>query len=308
MYLNNNIKGIIWKVCACFCFAIINCIVRYLSGGSPLECNNPLPITMIVFFQNIIALSIILPIIKGNKHISIFSKYSFLHIVRVISSVLGVITMYISFKYLPISEVIALGFLGPLITIFSSSIILKENMNITRIFAILFSIIGSILILRPDKIFLNYEYYNLIILLPILSTLFFVIAKLLTRYLAYKKESPEKLVSYLLIFMVPVSFIIAVFDWKSPNVANVPWLMLLGIFAMIAHYSFSKAYALSEVSFLMPFGFTKFLSSVLIGYYIFSEIPRSIDIWLGIIFIFISIVIAISKKNIYYKTKNNNKN
>ena len=201
---------------------------------------------------------------------------------------------------MPISEVIALGFLGPIITIFSSSFFLKEKINLTRMFAILFSIIGSTLILRPDKILLNYEYYNLIIILPLFSTLFFVVSKLLTRFLAYKKESPEKLVSYLLIFMVPVSFFIATFDWVIPNTYNFPLLFLLGIFSTIAHYTFSKAYALSEVSFLMPFGFTKFLSSVLIGYYIFSEVPRSIDIWIGIIFIFISIIIAISKKNIYY--------
>ena len=77
--------------------------------------------------------------------------------------------MYISFKYLPISEVIALGFLGPIITILSSSFFLKEKINLTRMSAILFSIIGSTLILRPDKILLNYEYYNLIITLPLLS-------------------------------------------------------------------------------------------------------------------------------------------
>ena len=281
MYLNNNIKGILWKVCACFCFAIINCIVRYLSGGSPLEYENSLPITMIVFFQNIIALIIMLPVLINKGYSPFSTKYGFLHLTRVLSSVLGVITMYISFKYLPISEVIALGFLGPLITIISSNFILKEKMNITRIFAILFSIIGSVLILRPDKILLNHEYYNLIILLPLFSTLCFVIAKLLTRYLAYKKESPEKLVSYLLILMVPVSFFIAIFDWKTPCIFNYPWLLLLGLMAVIAHYSFSNAYALSEVSFLMPFGFTKFFSSALIAYYIFSEIPRSIDIWIG---------------------------
>lgn len=300
MHLSNNIKGILWKLCACFCFAVINCIVRYLSGGSPLECKNPLPVTMIVFFQNIVALLVILPMILKKKSAPFLAKYKTLHIIRVLSSVLGVVTMYISFKYLPVPEVIALGFLGPLITILSSSIILKEKMNITRILAITFSILGSTLILRPDKILLKYEYYNLITVLPLFSTALFVIAKLLTRYLAYKKESPETLVCYLLILMVPVSFIIAVFDWETPALSHYPWLFLLGSIAMLAHYSFSNAYALSEVSFLMPFGFTKFLSSVLIGYYIFSEIPRSVDIWIGLIFIFISMFIAISKKNIYY--------
>jgi drug/metabolite transporter (DMT)-like permease len=208
--------------------------------------------------------------------------------------------MYISFKYLPVSEVIALGFLGPIITIISSRIILKEKMNITRILAIIFSIIGSILILRPDKILINYNYYNLIIILPLFSTLFFVISKLLTRHLAYKKESPEKLVSYLLILMVPVSFVFAVLEWQYPHACHIPWLVFLGFLAMAAHYSFSNAYALSEVSFLMPFGFTKFISSTMIGYFVFSEVPRSMDIWIGIIFIFISIIVAISKKNIYY--------
>ena len=95
--LNNNIKGILWKICACFCFAIINGIVRYLSGGSPIECINPLPIPIIVFFQNFIALIIILPFLLKTYNYSLNLNFKFLHLIRVISSVLGIITMYISF-------------------------------------------------------------------------------------------------------------------------------------------------------------------------------------------------------------------
>ena len=298
--LPDNIKGILWKICACFCFAMINCIVRYLTGGSPIECYKPLPITIIVFFQNLIALVMIMPLVLRKYNYGFYTNFKLLHLFRVLSSVLGIIMMYMSFKYLPVSEVIALSFLGPIITIVTSHIILKEKMNNTRKITILFSVIGSLLILRPDKILSNYNYYNLIIILPLFSTIFFVISKFLTRYLAFKKESPEILVSYLLIFMVPVSLFFASLEWEAPEFYHMPWLILLGFLATAAHYSFSSAYALSEVTFLMPFGFAKFILSALIGYYFFSEIPRSFDIWIGIIFIFISLVIAISKKNIYY--------
>ena len=68
-------------------------------------------------------------------------------------------------------------------------------------------------------------------------------------------------------------------------------VIILGFLTAIAHFSFSKAYQLAEVTFLMPIGFIKFFLSTLIGYLAFAEIPYTPSSWIGMIIIFFSILL-----------------
>ena len=74
--INNNINlkynklyiGIFWKIASFFCFAGVNSSVRYLSVGSSLPLDAPLPIYTIMFFQNTIGTIILLPMLSLHFH------------------------------------------------------------------------------------------------------------------------------------------------------------------------------------------------------------------------------------------------
>jgi drug/metabolite transporter (DMT)-like permease len=118
-------------------------------------------------------------------------------------------------------------------------------------------------------------------LLPLVAAMCFASSKLASRYLASRGESPKSLTAYLLLFMVPISFIPAYFQWMVPSFEHIPWLVLMGLFTYGAHFAFSKAYALAEVTVLMPFGIAKFILSISIGYFAFSELPQTWQMWIG---------------------------
>jgi drug/metabolite transporter (DMT)-like permease len=294
--------GIFWKVISCFCFAGVNAIVRYLSGGSSVPVNTALPTYMIMFFQNAIGTLMILPLILNNKLIlnSIFAtKHYKLHIIRIITAVLGIGFWYLSLQYIPMAQVVALSFAAPFITIFGAIIFLRETINLCRIIVIFLSIIGCFLIARPDLGLGDPSYIGWLAMLPLIATVIFTIDKLITRKLLLYGESPAELTLLLIAFTAPLCLVPATFyGWQTPDAAHWPWLVLLAILGVGAHFTFSKAFSYAEVTILMPFTITKLLFCGLIGYLAFSEVPKTLDMWGGILIATLSaIILNYDKRN-----------
>ena len=99
----------------------------------------------------------------------------------------------------------------------------------------------------------------------------------------------------LLILMVPFSLFPALMNWVTPSLYHWPWLIALGILSTGANYCLTKSLSIGEVSFVMPFGFSKILFSALVGYLAFGEFPQGWSIWLGFAIIFLSVMLLSSK-------------
>jgi drug/metabolite transporter (DMT)-like permease len=129
------------------------------------------------------------------------------------------------------------------------------------------------------------------------------LSKLLTRKLVLLGAKPAPLTAILLLFMTPVSLPLALLDWQTPSALQWPWLLLLGLLAALSHLSFAKAYQLAEVTFLAPFGFSKFIVGTLIGYLVFAEFPNSWSLWIGMLIIGFSLGLLPYKMPLYSEAK-----
>ncbi len=280
-WLSLSWQGAFWKIMSCAAFAAINGVVRYLSGGAEFGPDTPLPGSMIMFFQNVFGTLLLFPLI-WKTGISSIRHYPVLHFLRIFAAVLGIWLWYLTLQNMPIATGVALTFTGPVFTVICASIFLKERLDRQRIIAICLSLAGAFIISRPDiALFDTEQYLGWVVFFPLASALVLAWNKLITRKLANLGETPEALATYLLLFMTPVSLIPALQNWTTPSLEHWPWLFLLGLFAAIAHLSFSRAYKLAEVTFLTPFGFSKFLFSMLVGYCCFTETP-SVSLFLGL--------------------------
>jgi drug/metabolite transporter (DMT)-like permease len=293
-------QGAGWKIFSCACFAGINGIVRYWSGGSGETNIETLPVNVMMFFQNVFGTLFLLPwILKLGVH-NLKTRHPGLHFMRVTTAVAGIYLLYLALQYMPIAKAIALSFTGPIFTIIGAWFILREKIGLQRFLAILLSLTGAFIISRPD-IPLNGEtqIIGLSLLFPLGSALTLAFSKLLTRKLARMGEKPTSLAAYLLILMAPISLLPALYEWVTPSLIHWPWLVLLGALATAAHLSFSKAYQLADVTFLTPFGFSKFFLSTLVGYIAFSELPLALSLWVGIACILGSIILIGYKMPLY---------
>ncbi len=301
--LKSQMLGALWKVASCFCFAAINGIVRYISGGSGHE-DMGLPIYVIIFFQNLVGTLFMLPFIYNGGWKGLYTERPLLHTMRVISAVAGVGLWYWGVYYLPLAHAVALSFTGPIFTVIGAHFFLKEKITVNRAMAILVCFVGAFIVSRPDRILMGAEdSLGMAALLPFGAAIAFAVSKLLSRVLASQGESAESMTFYLLVLMAPLSLVPASYAWVMPSTEYWPWLAAMGIFAAGAHYALTKALAAAEVSFVMPFGYSKIIMSAMIGYVAFGETPKSMTIWIGSLIIFLSVtILSFPEKKIKLQT------
>lgn len=270
-FLNTSpaVRGALWKVSSFLFFSAINGIVRYLSQTSEAAGQIPLPAYEVAFFQNLFGLIFLIPWIVQQKLHSLQTHSPTLQFLRILLSAIGVVLWYISLTYMPLAQAVALMFLGPLITVIGAKIFLKERLSKERSLAILIGFVGGGIISHTT---LSLGSITLAAILPILAATCFSGATLMVRRLA-EKDSPQLIVTYLLVFMAPVLFIPTYFYGVWPELWQWPWLLIMGGCAAGAHLCLNHAYACAEVSYLAPYGFTKWFASTLIGLIAFAEIP-----------------------------------
>lgn len=306
-HLPKSYLGAIYKIVASLSFALVNLCVRFLSGGAHFFDIEPLPYTQIAFLQNFVGLIFLLPMffLRNKKDFNKTKNFT-LKAGYVLFAVMGLILWYGSLHYLPLTTCVSLGFLGPIFTIFGCFVFLNENLTYLRVISLFTGIMGAFLITRPDRIFNDPEFFleGIIVMLPILSTLMWVISKLFGRVLAKRGESAQNMTFYMLIFMAPVSFIPSIADWITPSLSQIFWVMVISFLSTLAHFCLARSYGLSELSFLMPFGFVRLLASGFLGYIFFNEIPHGIGSWLGMTIVLLSLVILAFDRKIYLKPEN----
>lgn len=286
-------QAIFWKILSCACFAALNCLIRYLKGNSSLPLSAPLPAYVLDFFQNLFAVLLLLPwLLKKRASLTIQPSKNLLllHAARVLLGLMGVGAWYAAFEYLPVAQCLALSFVGPIFTMLGASVWLKEKLSWNRQLALLLSFVGAFLVNRPDAAIDRTQWPIWSSFLPILAAFGFAMTNLLSRKLSLQGENSEKLTWTLLVWTLPLSLIAAAQNWVFPHPEHWFWLILLGLFSACAQIAYNKAYALAEVSLLLPFGCSKHVLSLILAYLIFGELPRTAAFWLGSMVLLCSLV------------------
>lgn len=289
-----KLMGTAWKLVACLAFALVNVMVRYLTGGSGAD--HHLSPTVVTLFEYIFAASIMLPVLLYRAHgdMGAFkTRYVKKHLIRLVAAASGVIMFYAALQAMPISQAVALQFTGPLFSVIGARVYLKEQIGYLRGLGILLGILGAFVITRPDISLQqgHLDYVGFAVLLPIFSAILFVVAKLMGRELAHAGEKTELLTAYLLLFMIPSSLLLALGDLVLPSAVELAMLCALGLFGLLAHYATARAFRYAEVLFLMPIGFARLLFSAVLALILFGEYPKSPLALPGMVMIFISVCV-----------------
>ena len=249
--------------------------VKYLS-------NDLNPFT-ICFFRCLIGLIIVLPFIIKNKFKAIKSKNIKLQFYRSFINVISMITWFSAIGIMHLEKATALGFTTPLFTTILAVIILREVIRAHRITALFIGFLGVLIIIRPG--YLPIESGTLLMLIASFS---FSIVLIMVKKLS-DIDSSLTIIFYHLLFMPPLTFIIAIFFWEGINFSQFFIFVLMGSAGLISPWCLAQAFKLSDTTFIMPFQFTKLIWASFIGYVIFAESPDKWT-WFGGIVIFASVI------------------
>ena len=224
-----------------------------------------------------------------------------------------VIAMYlyfISLGSLPLSEVVSIFFVSPLLIILLSSIVLKEKIGIHRISSVLVALVGVTLIMRPGT-----ENFQPEMFLALGAALSYAIFQIFTRSL----KSEGNLYALVtiqnfcyLISAIPLLFINCFYPLEPtgnlsidfllrgptyPTFQDMIFIIICAFSVLMLSITSSHAYRTVEASLLAPFEYVAIPFSIFWGIIIFGDWPSVLS-WIGMSLILFGGIYAIYRERV----------
>ena len=260
------VKGALWMLVSAAALAGLTGVVRHMSAGlHPFE---------IAFFRSFFGLLILAPWLMRSGLGVLRTKRLGLYTLRCALGVATMLMWFTAISMVPLADAVALGFTSPLFVILGAALFLGEVVRGRRLGATLCGFAGALIILRPGSGVLD-----LGAVLVLLSAVTLAGANLSVKELS-RTEPVQAIVTYMVIFMVPLTFIPALLVWQTPTPAQLAELLGLAAVATLGNYAMTRAVAVADASAVMPYDYARLPFAALIGFFVFGETSDAAT-WIG---------------------------
>ena len=190
---------------------------------------------------------------------------------RALWHVLAAVFFVTSVSLLPLADVHAIGFAGPIFIAALAPFMLGEHVGWHRWTAILVGFGGVLIMLRPTGA--GFDYLGLVPLAAALSASF---RDLLTRRLS-RTETSISILFFSSVAVILGGLVTAPFDWKPLTWTDLALFAANGLVNAGAHFLMIEAYRLAQAPVVSPFKYSILIWAVLFGYLVWGHVP---DVWL----------------------------
>lgn len=266
------VVGIFWITLAMALFA-------GLAAFSRSAMNAGLHPFVVLFFRNVLAVAAFLPVLSMRGPELLRSESLSLYGLRVAVSFGSMLAWFYAILLIPIGELTAISFLGPLFGTLGAIFFLGERVRWRRWAALVVGFSGAMIILRPSGAAIGAGQIAAVVA-AMTGGFVAVLIKQLTA-----RDDPDKIVFLTNLMLTPLSLLPALYFWTTPTLAALPILLGVGACAVLGHVALVRGYAATDASLAQTFEFSRLPFSVAIGYAAFGEtIDRWTWIGAGIIF------------------------
>jgi drug/metabolite transporter (DMT)-like permease len=275
----NLFKAIGFKLISALLFAAMSALVR--------KVGNVAPVGQMVFFRSAFA---ILPVVviyalRGELASAVYTRRPLGQLGRGLLSVFGMFTNFSALTRLPLADATAISFASPLFTVALAAVILKERVRVYRWSAVLVGFAGVIVMLIPHFDVGHYAAAGAAATAAI-GSLFALSSAVCnagtviqTRRLVQSETTPS-IVFYFSIVCAIAGALTLPFAWHTPTALELAALIALGVLGGIAHIFLTESYRHATASVVAPFDYTSMLWALMLGYWMFGELPSAL-VYLG---------------------------
>lgn len=172
--------------------------------------------------------------------------------------------------YLPLADIIAITFAGPLFLTALAAAVLGERVGWRRWTAVVLGFVGILIITRPTGNGLGW-----VVLLPLGAVLCGVARDLITRRIS-ARESSVAILATTTAAVTLAGFATLPFGWRTPTPTDVALLALTGLLLGAAHFLLIETFRLAEAVVVAPFRYTSMIWAIVFGFLFFATLP---DMW-----------------------------
>ena len=204
-----------------------------------------------------------------------------LHTLRNISHFAGQNLWFYAITVVPLAQVFALEFTSPLWAMFLAVFILNEKLNGTKILSALVGFCGILIVAQPFGQTLEFG-----MIMAALAAIGFAGSAVFTRLLT-RTESVLSILFFLTLmqFFFGLGFAGSDLDIASPTGQNIPWLALIAVCGLVAHFCLTTALSIAPAATVMPIDFVRLPVIAFIGMALYAE-PLDPFVFLGAVLIF----------------------
>jgi drug/metabolite transporter (DMT)-like permease len=270
------VAGVIWVT-------LSMALLAGLAAFSRAAMNTGLSPPQVVFFRNLSACLVFLPLLAFRGRTLLVSEQLKTYGWRCVVSVISMQAWFCALYLIPLGELTAISFLAPLFGTLAAILFLGETVRARRWSALAVGFLGAMIILRPGLNPLGVGQVCALIA-ALTSGVVAILVKQLTH-----RDDPDKIVFLTNAILTPLSLLPALFFWRAPSAEAVPFLIGMGLCAVLGHVTLVRGFAATDASLVLTFEFSKLPFSVAIAYLAFGE---TIDTgtWIGALVIFASAV------------------
>jgi drug/metabolite transporter (DMT)-like permease len=247
-------------------FSLMSAGVRLISAE--------LHASVIVTLRNLLTLALLLPWALYHGRTALRSTRIGTHAWRGIIGGVGMLTWTYALTIMPLAHATALSFTAPLFVTLFAILFLKEAGGLARWAALMVGFGGTLVILRPSV-----DGFDWNALIVIFATASWAVTSIFVKSLS-RTEPPLRMVFYMNLFMLIVSLPFGIAQWQMPSPHAWAILAGMGFFSLIMHFSMARAYSLAPITTLMPFDFTRLITTAILAYLLFGETSDAWT-WLG---------------------------
>ncbi|MEO1159245.1 MAG: DMT family transporter [Pseudomonadota bacterium] len=260
--VNSNVHGMAWMVVSGLCFTAVMISVRNVGPD--------LPAAVSAAIRYAFGIVLLAPMLMKAGFRFPRGRNLKLHIWRGIFHGLGVLLWFYAMARIPMAEVTAISYTAPIFMTIGAVMFFAEKIQLRRMGAIIAGLAGVFIILRP-----GFETLSSGQLAQLAATPLFAAAMLLVKRLT-QTDSAAMIVIMLNFICLAVLAPIAILTWKTPDGAQLLWLVCATIAATAGHYCLTRSYAAAEITVVQPITFLQLVWSAMFGFLLFSETP---DVW-----------------------------
>jgi len=262
------IHGIAFKIISVSLFMVMASLIKASSADVPPG--------QAVFFRSFFALPIILGWLAMRHELrdGWKSKNPMGHVWR---GLIGTSAMGLGFTglgLLPLPEVTAIGYAAPLLVVIFAAMFLNEQVGIYRLSAVALGMIGVLIVLSPRMSvgFALGASESLGAIVVLMGAVLAALAQVFVRKLV-TTETTAAIVFWFTITSSVLALLTLPWGWVMPTPQVFGMLVCAGLFGGVGQIFLTSSYRYADASLVAPFDYSSMILALLIGYFIFDEVP-----------------------------------
>lgn len=263
-------RGILLKLASVLVFIVMSSLIKATADHVPPG--------EAVFFRSFFAIPVIVVwlALQGQLSTGFRAINPLGHVWR---GLMGTTAMGMGFAglgFLPLPEVTALGYAAPLMVVVFAAMFLNEEVRLFRIACVVLGLTGVLIVLSP-RLSIDTtsglggpEALGAIVVLC--GALFSALAQVFVRKLVLT-ESTTAIVFYFSVTSTVLSLVTLPFGWVWPAPSEAALLVVAGLLGGAGQTLLTSSYRFADASLVAPFDYASMLFALLIGYFVFAEVP-----------------------------------